>query len=135
MDAQEIFNKVATHLFTQGKPALRGAACVYRGAGGVACAAGELIPDEIYISGMEGHNVVDLVSRYASVRALWGDNVDLIQDLQHVHDGGNDNLVEQGKQRNKTWGCTEAMRAALATVAATHDLNASVLDTLHFEDR
>lgn len=136
MDAQEIFNKVATHLFTQGSPSLTLNGCAYRGDGGNKCAAGPLIPDKIYRSGMEGLNVEDLARDWKPLRELWGNNVDLIQDLQFLHDGvTNLELTGTDESRSRTWGSTEAMRAALATVAATHDLNASVLDTLHFEDR
>jgi len=135
MDAQEIFNKVATHLFAQGRPALNGSSCVYQARGGATCSAGVLIPDELYVSCMEGHNVMDLVRDYRSLADLWDGNVHLIQDLQKVHDGTVDDSLAQSRVRDKTWGSTEAMRSKLATVAATHDLNASVLDTLHFEDR
>jgi len=51
---QQIFDKVATHLMTQGKQAHNERnECVYRGLGGTSCAMGCLIPDECYDQGME----------------------------------------------------------------------------------
>lgn len=55
MTNQEIFDKVATHLLSQGKrSALGGVGCAYRGDGGLQCAIGCLIPDELYRYELEG---------------------------------------------------------------------------------
>lgn len=49
LSSQEIFDKVATHLLTQGKRALLPSGdCAYRGQDGSKCAIGCLIPDDLY---------------------------------------------------------------------------------------
>ena len=63
MTNQEIFDKVSAHLLAQNAKSLafidsyQGQACAYRGAEGRMCAAGCLIPDNRYYSGMEGKTV------------------------------------------------------------------------------
>jgi hypothetical protein len=54
MDRQAIFDRVATHLLTQGRKSLRDNRCMYRGDDGTACAIGCLIPDEKYSTRFEG---------------------------------------------------------------------------------
>ena len=44
--AQQVFDVVATHLFTQGKQAREGSLCQYRTKAGLKCAVGALITDE-----------------------------------------------------------------------------------------
>ena len=44
--AQQVFDVVATHLFTQGKQAREGGNCQYRTKAGLKCAVGALITDE-----------------------------------------------------------------------------------------
>lgn len=44
--AQQVFDVVATHLFTQGKQAKEGGGCQYRTHDGLKCAVGALITDE-----------------------------------------------------------------------------------------
>ena len=44
--AQQVFDVVATHLFTQGKQARAGRNCQYRTKAGLKCAVGALITDE-----------------------------------------------------------------------------------------
>jgi hypothetical protein len=54
MTPQEIFDTVATHLFTQGHKAINGhGGCVYRCRDGSKCAVGVLIPDDKYFPKME----------------------------------------------------------------------------------
>jgi hypothetical protein len=60
MNAQEIFDKVVTHLRTQGKQAKNTSDdCVYRRPNGLMCAVGCLIPDELYDPALEGATVAD----------------------------------------------------------------------------
>ncbi len=54
MTDQEVFTKVATHLLRQNaKSNDGGARCMYRGCGGMMCAIGVLIPDELYSKKIE----------------------------------------------------------------------------------
>lgn len=55
---QEIFDKVARHLVTQGKRSMLSSKdCAYRGCGGTSCAVGCLIDDEFYDERFEGMSV------------------------------------------------------------------------------
>ena len=60
MTLQEIYDKVVNHLRTQNAKSLsfvcdtdEHASCAYRGDGGLKCAAGCLITDELYDNNME----------------------------------------------------------------------------------
>lgn len=59
MTDQELFDRVAEHLLTQGKQAKQGTTCVYRAPDGSKCAIGCLIPDEKYIPEFEDVNFSD----------------------------------------------------------------------------
>lgn len=67
MNAQEIFDTVFTKLYEQGKQSVDPElphTCMYRGPDGMKCAAGFLIPDELYRPEMEnisigGHGPID----------------------------------------------------------------------------
>lgn len=55
MTDQELFDRVVTHLRTQGRPAKDGwGVCNYRAPDGCKCAIGALIPDETYDEVFEG---------------------------------------------------------------------------------
>lgn len=107
LNAQQVFDKVLTHLRKQGHAAVSGSACVYRAFNGDMCAFGCLIPDELYAPVMEGISASVLLdqtewnsaesARYrdtlpghdARLRALFSANVPiaLISELQCAHDG------------------------------------------------
>lgn len=85
MSAQELFEKVANHLLKQLKHSFfddDDCCCAYRGSEGRMCAAGILIPDDIYLKSFE----------YSRWDALVEDNnfpeehCNLITRLQNVHD-------------------------------------------------
>lgn len=87
---QQIFDFVIGKLLEQGKPAmkiLQGKSlleCAYRGDGGTKCAAGQLIPDELYEVSMEGTAITEIAYRYE-----WSfkkDHSQLIRALQLAHD-------------------------------------------------
>lgn len=102
---KEIFNKVKTHLLTQGERAAEQvgpnkedvASCSYR-IGELKCAIGCLIPDELYTPKIEGWNVsnIDLPSRQSTllkgVLVKSGLNVadheirNMLEHLQEIHD-------------------------------------------------
>lgn len=100
MTLQEIFDKVYAHLKKQGKPALGpgeyGPLCRYRTDDGLMCAAGCLIPDDLYDPEIEGTKFLDLngshypnsaaMTRLIGKMGLDQDQVDLISKLQGCHD-------------------------------------------------
>lgn len=145
MDAQEIFDKVATHLFAQGEKAISGdGSCVYRGADGAMCAVGCLIPNEVYTPAMEGLKAHALLSEEGFIPyndsdldrrliipelATLRSHKALLGDLQDVHDAHEDESYAF------VWDSTKTMREALRRVARMHNLNTSILLTLSFKDR
>jgi len=92
MSKQEIFDKVAKHLLTQGRKATHtqpdaNSVCMYRTPDGLKCAAGCLIPDEIYHPQMEGKRFGGLIREEAAVAALFKpEDLGLIFQLQLMHD-------------------------------------------------
>jgi hypothetical protein len=102
MNEQEIFNTVVRHLGKQGVQSLNEFECAYRTSDGLSCAAGCLIPDELYHSDIEGFIVGDMLfSKHPYlVEALpwFKENWKLIRRLQNAHDvswaGGDDSLVD-----------------------------------------
>lgn len=124
MEAQEIFDTVATHLLKQGRRAVNPdipERCHYRGANGTACAVGVLIPDEVYDPMMEGRTVVGLLSHpeFKIPRWMWN-NEQLLIELQNVHD------VEHN------WKGSAIMKGALSKVAKESSLTSEVLEELAF---
>lgn len=121
MTRQEIFNKVARHLLTQGRAAMvDSVACRYRmeleDGCVLKCAVGCLIPDEDYSESMEG-------------RTLWGNNpvrtilrrigvqdpdIHMLCDLQACHDN----------YGASTW------RDRMRDIAIRHCLDETVLDSI-----
>lgn len=106
MNKQEIFNKVATHLLTQGKKAWdqEEQQCAYFvEATGDTCAIGCLIPKKLYDSDIEGGGIECLSTEYASryphiaekqnklyrilnKAGIRNISFKLLEDLQKVHD-------------------------------------------------
>ena len=95
MNKQEIFDRVYKHMLTQNKRSINdeGSACAYRGHGGLMCAVGCLIPDELYTPQLEGCIVVKnpkvqeaLVA--AKVLDVVGssDELEFLKCLQRIHD-------------------------------------------------
>ena len=84
MTAQEIFNRIAEHLRTQGRPALDEAGdCVYRGPNGLRCAIGAIIPDYKYRRSFEHKTINTLLPRHFP---RWIKHEELLSDLQELHD-------------------------------------------------
>ncbi len=86
MTAQEIFDTVVAHLRKQGRKSYDGRICLYRGPNGTKCAAGCLIPDELYTPGIEGtwwkSGDLDAIRKHVGE-----EHSNLIVDLQDTHDG------------------------------------------------
>jgi hypothetical protein len=120
MTKQEMFDTVARHLLTQNerseeirKSTVDGTLipfCSYRGMGGLKCAIGVLIPDEIYRPEMENNGAYSLLEQFPELAAYIPDE-DLAHALQYVHD----------KYQVSDW------KMELINVAATHQLDASVV--------
>lgn len=125
---QEVFDFVATHLFTQGVQAIghngpAGSApiCLYRGPNGTKCAVGAMITDEEYDPSMEGFSARDLVHlKVVKVNDDIKANVELLEGLQTVHDAP------------KNWDDEDQMKMSLRYVAQEHDLKTSILKDLSF---
>ena len=82
---QTIFNRVAKHLITQGKQSIdAGGHCMYRGPNNTKCAIGCLIPDKLYLPGME-HNTVYMITIF-KVPAYFYEYLGFLTDLQLIHD-------------------------------------------------
>jgi hypothetical protein len=113
LSIQEVFDRVVTHLRTQGKPSkdVTGS-CSYRGINGTSCAVGCLIDDEFYDPELEGHSLPalhQLVPGYAAPnyenqleinackgvlealekslgRPVRGSLLEMLKELQNAHD-------------------------------------------------
>lgn len=94
---QEVFDKVAIHLLTQGqKSAILSKeeggldSCLYHSADGLKCAVGCLIPDNLYIEDMEGRLIQDLFVQFPSIMEEIGldkeTHLGLLTSLQNIHD-------------------------------------------------
>jgi hypothetical protein len=117
MNAQKIFNTVATHLFRQGHRAMLddGVSCAYRAPNGDMCAVGVLIPDELYDRSWERTTIFAI----KSFLPQWAtDNELLLADLQRCHDNGN-------------W-IEENMKKELIGIAKSYGLEYGILSDLHF---
>jgi len=123
MKHQEIFEKVARHLFAQGGRAMvsinGGEICAYRGLNGTMCAAGCLIPDELYSPDLEGL-VVEAMSDGVYDRLFPNINRLFLSDLQRVHDS------------SINWKSDSTMREALISVAKFWQLDHDFLAELSF---
>lgn len=128
MEEQEIFDKVAPHLFTQGCRSSDNAAdffgtCLYRGPNGMSCAVGVLIPDELYDPEMEAITIANLFDEDGggwNLPSWMKEKVAILASLQGTHDyPGN-------------WESTADMQQALRNVATNYKLSPAVLKGLSF---
>lgn len=84
MNSQEQFDTVVRNLGKQGKPATdANGYCVYRAPDGSKCAAGQLIPDDVYRYGMEGIGIGSVIEENPDLQ--WLDKP-LVRSLQSAHD-------------------------------------------------
>ena len=123
MNKQEIFDKVASHLITQGVQAkiitdqlLGHTSCVYRGPNGTMCAAGCLIPDEEYHMHFEGLPWGNLEDKIPSLASLPGSHHELIVSLQRLHDC------------DDNWNTIDILKNALRDVASEYGLSSDILN-------
>lgn len=93
MNSQEIFDKVANHLFTQkAQSANAEGSCMYRGYNGRMCAVGALIADEAYDQSLENRRanasiVIKALLKSGVIESVYEEEkVKLLTDLQDIHD-------------------------------------------------
>lgn len=95
MNHQDLFDKVADHLLTQGARSINlidvsgDMGCAYRGEDGLKCAIGALIPDEFYSRHIEGKGVGSFAVKEVLLRCGVGTDrstLDLLKALQDMHD-------------------------------------------------
>lgn len=86
---QEVFDKVAAHLLKQGERCYdpyKEPDCRYRN-GELKCAIGCLIPSNRYSENMEdGSGPKELLNTYENMNKFLGENICLLDSLQHIHD-------------------------------------------------
>jgi hypothetical protein len=81
---QELFDFVLAAIRKQGRPSMNGAHCMYRAADGARCAAGHLIPDDLYDPEMEGKPIgIVMVARPGVIAC---EDVPFLGELQGAHD-------------------------------------------------
>lgn len=86
MTKQEIFDKVASHLLTQNERSIsENGMCLYRGPRGLKCAAGFLIPDDVYNFEMEGENAEFVFTHFPQL-SDFKEHATLVLRLQKIHD-------------------------------------------------
>ena len=122
MNQQEIFDKVASHLITQGVqakylPHSDGyPSCAYRGENDTMCAAGCLIPDEEYNPEFEGMPWEDIGRAIPSLASLTDKDHALISSLQYVHDN------------DSSWHNIDILKEKLRNEARTYKLSSDILN-------
>ena len=85
MEDQEFFDKVKTHLLTQNAKSISPTGyCKYR-FGGLSCAIGCCIPDEVYDSAMEMLSSDILIELFPNLNVYFG-SPELSRRLQRLHD-------------------------------------------------
>ena len=87
MNKQEIFDKVYLGLKSQNfEQSYSGGACMYRSPNGLKCAAGWLIPDEMYCEIYEGFSAEHPFIRQQMFGQFDDQQIAFIQALQELHD-------------------------------------------------
>lgn len=100
MTMQGVFDTVVRHLREQGAKSIRSDAkgCGYRGIGGMACAVGCLIDDDVYDPRMEGSVLYALFDTYPSLSHL-KEYGPILAPLQRLHDMSSVIAWEAGFER------------------------------------
>lgn len=118
---QEVFDRAVKHLAQQGEPALcvlpqnddtEEYSCAYRTPSGLKCAAGCLIPDELYRPSFENETFQNILSSNLTCDP---DLVGLINSLQMAHDA-----------RTSIWSLQNALR----DIAHEYEINADSVDLI-----
>jgi len=95
--AQEVFDVAVEGVILQGGPSVSGRSCVYRARNGRECAAGQLIPDNLYGPEWEGCKIRLILNNrpdttYRSLRK----HGKLLETLQELHDDSYGTLNSAG---------------------------------------
>lgn len=144
LDAQEVFNRVAKHLFEQGERcSTPDGACMYRLDNTAACpkrcAIGALIPDEKYSPTMESH-VISAFYQASSNDVFVEDKLILRELFENVFFGDEDKKIrflsalQSSHDMLCSWSSTASMKKRLAGIAKSYQLDASILYGLSFTD-
>lgn len=135
MKTQEVFDKVAVHLLTQGEPSLdkEGGNCAYR-TGSLSCAVGCLIPEELYNQQIEGvimsDVIPDMFSKDGGAQKLQEilnflkihtQDYRLLGELQDLHDNGSNEIVSRAVKITE-W------KNELFLIAESYGLDSKVLN-------
>lgn len=130
LTTQQIFNRAVTGVLSQGGPSVRhgrdhtdepSVFCLYRSPNGRRCAAGWVIPDELYKEDMESNLAGNVFRRPALAGLVTGVGCDLLQRLQDVHDG----LANTHQGDDDTF--LDAFRTDARIVAAEFNLTTEAL--------
>lgn len=127
---QSAFDRVAKHLFEQGRRSVKNSIqCLYRGPDKTKCAIGVLIPDDVYDPLMEGDGADSMIYSYIGFQNLLSEDktthewAKFLLDLQRIHDN------------RDNWINTLTMRNSLLNTAKSHGLDFSILDSLSFKGK
>ena len=98
MTNQEAFDNAVTALFKQGQCSVAHGSvgqirCMYRGFNDSKCVVGGILPDELYDPEMDTEDtstdIAVIIERYPEVKDYFeGISVDMLADMQAVHDSG-----------------------------------------------
>jgi hypothetical protein len=101
MNNQQAFDTMVQHLRKQGQRSRErdSTTCAYRGADGLKCAVGALIPDEIYNEEIEGKSITRLLiserNTFPELSKLFeGVDEQLLDGMQNIHDYSEPNQWE-----------------------------------------
>ena len=117
MTQQQIFDKVATHLLTQGAKSMMGDTCRYRGSNGAKCAVGCLIKDDHYDPILELRSSRSELVKEALIKSKVDIHTELLVKLQYIHD----------HMQCVAWD------SELQNLAKTYNLSASVVTNFNKE--
>lgn len=125
MTNQEIFDTVARHLLKQGARSITPMGrCAYRGNGGLRCAVGVLIPDDVYCTAIED----SVVSALDGERLYHDNNAALLQVLIECGIESDAYVLLEDLQRVHDHEEVEDWSDELRDVADGHALSPAVLD-------
>lgn len=124
MTPQEFFDSTVTHLRRQGKPAVtKYGKCKYRAAGGLKCAIGFHIPNELYSRTMEGRGADNVRHSFGGIADLFDGLSDyLLNEMQYSHDQNGASWGNDPKEPN---GLPTVVNITLRHVADTFELDPS----------
>ena len=87
MSAATIYHKIRAHLLTQNAVSLADEGCAYRAPGGLQCAGGACIPDDMYKPEFEGKTWDQLRAAAPDIDTLYNEAEHrVIRAAQNIHD-------------------------------------------------